>query len=119
MSYEKQIEEFLANGGEIKQAVNSGKAVSFNRSDADVLESHNRRKTAKAKSERTYTTCTPCKKCGTSIRSTASNLCLECDRRRNRKNTAPLERLGKVLLESGSQTVTINGVKYKISISEV
>ena len=52
--YAKEVQEFVENGGKIKQAVNSNKVLSFNNPNSALLDNQRRRKLAKSKGEKTY-----------------------------------------------------------------
>lgn len=128
--YSADITKFVANGGEIKTAVNTNKAE-FNYCNADtVLQSAERpnshqnavlRKRAENRGFKSYTPVAPCRSCGTSERSVKSNICLECDRRRARFKTGlslkNLEAVGHYLLGKGeSIEFTSGGQKYILKV---
>lgn len=128
--YSEKIAEFVKNGGEIKQAVNTNKA-DFNYCNADtVLQSSERpnshqnhilRTRAEKQGLKSYKPVATCKSCGTSERSVKSNICLECDRRRARAKTGlslkNLEAIGHYLLGKGeSVEFTSNGQKYVLKV---
>ena len=128
--YSDKIAEFVKNGGEIKQAVNTNKAE-FNYCNADtVLQSNERpnshqnhilRTRAEKQGLKSYKPVAPCKSCGTSERSVKSNICLECDRRRARAKTGlsakNLEAVGHYLLaKSEVVEFTSGGHKYILKV---
>lgn len=128
--YSEAVAKFLANGGEIKQAVNTNKAE-FNYCNADtVLQSNDRpnshqnhilRTRAEKQGLKSYKPVAPCKSCSTSERSVRSNVCLECDRRRARAKTGlsakNLEAIGRYLLGKGeSIEFTSGGQKYVLKV---
>ncbi|WP_347473256.1 hypothetical protein ABEF86_08275 [Acinetobacter thermotolerans] len=120
--YSDAIAEFVKNGGEIKQAVNTHKAeFNFSVSTGGSKQNIPLRKAAEAKGLKTYTPFSPCEKCGTSERSTKTNACLECDRRRARAKTGlslkNLEAVGHYLLDKGeSVEFTSGGKKYVLKV---
>jgi hypothetical protein len=120
--YSDKIAEFVKNGGEIKQAVNTNRVdFNFSVSTGGLKQNIPLRKAAEAKGLKTYTPFSPCEKCGTSERSTKTNACLECDRRRARAKTGlslkNLEAVGHYLLEKGeSIEFTSNGQKYVLKV---
>lgn len=128
--YSKEVAQFLANGGQIQQAVNTNKAE-FNYCNADTAiksaerpnshQNHILRIRAEKQSLKSYTPVAPCKSCNTSERSVKSNACLECDRRRVRARTGlsskNLEAIGHYLLaKNESIEFTSNGQKYVLKI---
>ncbi|NOJ67192.1 hypothetical protein [Acinetobacter indicus] len=128
--YSDEIAEFVKNGGEIKQAVNTNKAE-FNYCNADtVLQSNERpnshqnhilRTRAEKQGLKSYKPVAPCRSCGTSERSVKSNICLECDRLRARAKTGlgfkNLEAIGHYLLDKGeSVEFTSDGQKYVLKV---
>ena len=123
--YSDEIAEFLAKGGEIKQAENTHKAeFNFSVSTGGLKQNIPLRKDAEAKGLKTYAPFYPCEKCGTSERSTKTNACLECDRRRARAKTGlslkNLEAVGHYLLDKGeSVEFTSNGQKYVLKVEVV
>ena len=120
--YSYEIAKFLAKGGEIKQAVNTNRVdFNFSVSTGGLKQNIPLRKAAEAKGLKTYTPFSPCEKCGTSERSTKTNACLECDRRRARAKTGlslkNLEAVGHYLLDKGeSVEFTSNGQKYVLKV---
>ena len=120
--YSEAVAQFVANGGQIKPAVNTNKAeFNFSVSTGGLKQNIPLRKAAEAKGLKTYTTFSPCEKCGTSERSTKTNACLECDRRRARAKTGlslkNLEAVGHYLLEKGeSVEFTSGGQKYVLKV---
>lgn len=117
-----KIAEFVKNGGEIKQAVNTNRVdFNFSVSTGGLKQNISLRKAAEAKGLKTYTPFSPCEKCGTSERSTKTNACLECDRRRARSKTGlslkNLEAIGHYLLDKGeSIEFTSGGQKYVLKV---
>lgn len=131
--YSADITKFVANGGEIKTAVNTNKAE-FNYCNADtVLQSAERpnshqnavlRKRAENRGFKSYTPVAPCRSCGTSERSVKSNLCLECDRRRFRAKIGiaenKLAQVGEYILHNNMEfAFTSDGKKYVLKVEEV
>lgn len=131
--YSADITKFVANGGEIKTAVNSNKAE-FNYCNADtVLKSAERpnshqnavlRKRAENRGLKSYTPVANCRACGTSERSVKSNLCLECDRRRFRAKIGiaenKLAQVGEYILHNNMEfAFTSDGKKYVLKVEEV
>lgn len=123
--YSAEIEQFLANGGEVKQAVNTNSVEwNFPISETGLKQNIPLRKDAEAKGLKTYAPFSPCEKCGTSERSTKTNACLECDRRRARAKTGlsvkNLEAIGHYLLGKGeSIEFTSGGQKYVLKVEEI
>ena len=123
--YSDAIAEFVKNGGEIKQAVNTNHVEwNFPISETGLKQNIPLRKAAEAKGLKTYTPFSPCEKCGTSERSTKTNACLECDRRRARAKTGlslkNLEAVGHYLLDKGeSVEFTSGGQKYVLKVEVV
>lgn len=121
-NYSDKIAEFVKNGGEIKQAVNTNRVdFNFSVSTGGLKQNIPLRKAAEAKGLKTYTPFSPCEKCGTSERSTKTNACLECDRRRARAKTGlslkNLEAVGHYLLDKGeSVEFTSGGQKYVLKV---
>lgn len=120
--YSDKIAEFLKNGGEIKQAVNTNKAeFNFPLSTGGLKKNIQARKDAEAKGLKTYVPVEACEKCNTSERSVKSNICLECDRRRARAKTGlslkNLEAVGHYLLaKSEVVEFTSGGQKYILKV---
>ena len=120
--YSDKIAEFVKNGGEIKQAVNTNKAeFNFSVSTGGLKQNIQPRKDAEAKGLKTYVPAEACEKCSTSERSVKSNLCLECDRRRARAKTGlsakNLEAVGHYLLaKSEVVEFTSGGQKYILKV---
>ena len=120
--YSDAIAKFVENGGEIKQAVNTNRVdFNFSVSTGGLKQNIPLRKDAEAKGLKTYSPFSPCEKCGTSERSTKTNACLECDRRRARAKTGlslkNLEAVGHYLLEKGeSVEFTSDGQKYVLKV---
>ena len=120
--YSDKIAEFLKNGGEIKQAVNTNKAeFNFPLSTGGLKKNIQARKDAEAKGLKTYVPAEACEKCNTSERSVKSNICLECDRRRARAKTGlslkNLEAVGHYLLaKSEVIEFTSGGQKYILKV---
>ena len=120
--YSDAIAKFVKNGGEIKQAVNTNRVeFNFSVSTGGLKQNIPLRKAAEAKGLKTYAPFSPCEKCGTSERSTKTNACMECDRRRARSKTGlsvkHLEAIGHYLLEKGeSVEFTSGGQKYVLKI---
>ena len=120
--YSDKIAEFLKNGGEIKQAVNTNKAeFNFSVSTGGLKQNIQPRKDAEAKGLKTYVPAEACEKCSTSERSVKTNACLECDRRRARTKTGlslkNLEAVGHYLLGKGeSIEFTSGGQKYILKV---
>lgn len=123
--YSDAIAEFLAKGGEIKQAENTHKAeFNFSVSTGGLKQNIPLRKEAEVKGLKTYAPFSPCEKCGTSERSTRTNACMECDRRRARAKTGlsvkNLEAIGHYLLGKGeSIEFTSDGQKYVLKVEEI
>ena len=128
--YSEAVAQFLANGGEIKQAVNTNKAE-FNYCNVDTAvksaerpnshQNHILRTRAEKSGLKSYKPVAPCKSCGTSERSVKSNACLECDRRRvrakNGMSAKNIEAVGHYLLEKGEPVeFTSGGQKYVLKI---
>ncbi|MEF9957383.1 MAG: hypothetical protein RR767_09315 [Acinetobacter sp.] len=128
--YSEAVAKFLANGGEIKQAVNTNKAE-FNYFNADTVlqsaerpnshQNHILRTRAEKQGSKSYKPVAPCRSCGTSERSVKSNICLECDRRRARAKTGlslkNLEAVGHYLLaKSEVVEFTSGGQKYVLKV---
>ncbi|WP_426977522.1 hypothetical protein ACNFX6_06480 [Acinetobacter johnsonii] len=128
--YSDAVAKFVANGGQIKPAVNTNKAE-FNYCNADTVfqsaerpnshQNHILRTRAEKSGLKSYKPVAPCKSCGTSERSVKSNACLECDRRRvrakNGMSAKNIEAVGHYLLEKGeSVEFTSNGQKYVLKI---
>ena len=120
--YSDAIAEFLAKGGEIKQAENTHKAeFNFSVSTGGLKQNIQLRRDAEVKGLKTYVAFAACEKCGSFERSVKSNTCLECDRRRARSKTGlsakHLEAIGHYLLEKGeSIEFTSGGQKYVLKI---
>ena len=104
--YSEAVAQFVANGGQIKPAVNTNKAE-FNYCNMDTVlqsaerpnshQNHILRTRAEKQGLKSYKPVAPCRSCGTSERSVKSNICLECDRRRARAKTGlSLKNLGGV-----------------------
>ena len=121
-NYSEAVAQFLANGGEIKQAENTHKAeFNFSVSTGGLKQNIQLRKDAEVKGLKTYVPFAACEKCGSFERSVKSNACLECDRRRARSKTGlsakNLEAIGHYLLEKGkSVEFSSNGQKYVLKI---
>jgi hypothetical protein len=128
--YSEAVANFVANGGQIKPAVNTNKAE-FNYCNADTVlqsaerpnshQNHILRTRAEKQGLKSYKPVAPCRSCGTSERSVKSNICLECDRRRARAKTGlnakNLEAIGHYLLEKGeSVEFTSGGKKYVLKV---
>ena len=128
--YSEAVAKFVANGGQIKPAVNTNKAE-FNYCNADTVlqsaerpnshQNHILRTRAEKQGLKSYKPVAPCRSCGTSERSVKSNICLECDRRRARAKTGlnakNLEAIGHYLLEKGeSVEFTSGGQNYVLKI---
>lgn len=125
-NYSRDISTFVENGGKIRKAVNTNKVSWNGLTDQEkcVRETREMRATALAKGDKVYRTIMPCKHCSTFERSTKTNLCLVCDRRRNKLKQKPMTdsqlfTLANLLLESGSQTVVIEGKKYSLAVTEI
>ena len=131
--YSDAIAKFVANGGEIKSAVNTNKAE-FNYCNADTVlqsaerpnshQNHILRTRAEKQGLKSYKPVAPCRYCGTSERSVKSNICLECDRRRARAKTGlslkNLEAIGHYLLSKGEAVeFTSGGKKYVLKVEVV
>ncbi|RSE25099.1 hypothetical protein [Acinetobacter johnsonii] len=120
--YSEAVAQFLANGGEIKQAENTHKAeFNFSVSTGGLKQNIQLRKDAEAKGLKTYVPFAACEKCSTFERSVKSNACLERDRRRARSKTGlsakHLEAIGHYLLDKGeSVEFTSNGQNYVLKI---
>lgn len=120
--YSEAVAKFLANGGEIKQAVNTNKAeFNFSVSTGGLKQNIQPRKDAEAKGLKTYVPAEACEKCSTSERSVKTNACLECDRRRARTKTGlsakNLEAIGHYLLaKSEVVEFTSGGQKYILKV---
>lgn len=132
--YSAEIAEFLANGGEIKPAVNSSNPMSYAQTNTFLFSSPSKesasevnknnshknaiiRERASNAGKKSYVTVTPCGSCATSERSVRSNACLECDRRRFRLKTGANEKTmtavaGYLVAENKTFTCTIFGKKY-------
>lgn len=125
-----QVDQFLVNGGQIQQAVNTNKA-DFNYCNADTAiksaerpnshQNHVLRIRAENQGLKSYTPVAPCKSCETSERSVKSNACLECDRRRYRAKTGVgaknLEAIGHYLLAKNEVIeFSSNGQKYILKV---
>ena len=125
-SYSDAVAQFLANGGQIKQAENTNKA-DFNYCNAETVtksaerpnshQNHVLRTRAEKQCLKSYSPVAPCKLCETSERSVKSNLCLECDRRRVRAKTCMsaknIEAMAHYLLAKNEVVeFTSNGQKY-------
>lgn len=123
--YSDAIAKFVKNGGEIKQAVNTNSVEwNFPISETGLKQNIPLRKEAEVKGLKTYAPFSPCEKCGTSERSTKTNACLECDRRRARAKTGlsvkNLEAIGHYLLGKGeSIEFTSGGQKYVLKVEEI
>ncbi|NNH00252.1 hypothetical protein [Acinetobacter sp. ANC 5414] len=128
--YSEAVAKFVANGGQIKSAVNTNKAE-FNYCNADTVlqsaerpnshQNHILRTRAEKQGLKSYKPVAPCRSCGTSERSVKSNICLECDRRRARAKTGlsakNLEAIGHYLLDKGeSIEFTSGGQKYVLKV---
>ncbi len=131
--YSEAVAKFVANGGEIKLAVNTNKAE-FNYCNADTVlqsaerpnshQNHILRTRAEKQGLKSYKPVAPCRSCGTSERSVKSNICLECDRRRARAKTGlslkNLEAIGHYLLGKGEAVeFTSGGKKYVLKVEVV
>ncbi|MFN4317167.1 hypothetical protein [Acinetobacter parvus] len=131
--YSSEIDAFLKSGGVIKQAVNTNR-VEFNHFNADEAalnaqkpnshQNHVLRMQAKKKGLKSYITVSPCKSCDTDERSVASNICLECDRRRFRAkigiNEKKLNQFAEYLLKQNKPfSFTSGGKKYELKIEEI
>ena len=131
--YSEAVAKFVANGGEIKLAVNTNKAE-FNYCNADTVlqsaerpnshQNHILRTRAEKQGLKSYKPVAPCRSCGTSERSVKSNICLECDRRRARAKTGlslkNFEAIGHYLLDKGeSVEFTSGGKKYVLKVEVV
>lgn len=120
--YSEAVAQFLANGGEIKQAENFHKAeFNFSVSTGGLKQNIQLRKDAEVKGLKTYVPFAACEKCSTFERSVKSNACLECDRRRARAKTGlsvkNLEAIGHYLLDKGeSVEFTSGGQKYVLKV---
>lgn len=121
-NYSETVAQFLANGGEIKQAENTHKAeFNFSVSTGGLKQNIQLRKDAEVKGLKTYVPFAACEKCSTFERSVKSNACLECDRRRARAKTGlsvkNLEAIGHYLLDKGeSVEFTSGGQKYVLKV---
>jgi len=121
-NYSEAVAQFLANGGEIKQAENTHKAeFNFSVSTGGLKQNIQLRKDAEVKGLKTYVPFAACEKCSTFERSVKSNACLECDRRRARSKTGlsakHLEAIGYYLLDKGeSVEFTSGGQKYVLKV---
>ena len=121
-NYSEAVAQFLANGGEIKQAENTHKAeFNFSVSIGGLKQNIQLRKDAEVKGLKTYVPFAACEKCSTFERSVKSNACLECDRRRARAKTGlsvkNLEAIGHYLLDKGeSVEFTSGGQKYVLKV---
>lgn len=128
--YSTEIAKFLAAGGTISPAVNTGKAE-FNYCNADSAaesaknprsyKNNGLRTRARNLGSKSYTPVAPCNSCGTSERSVKSNACLECDRRRFRAkvgvNEDKLTQIGSYLLaQNKTCTFTSGGKKYVLKV---
>ena len=131
--YSEAVAKFVANGGQIKPAVNTNKAE-FNYCNADTTlksaerpnshQNHVLRTRAEKQGLKSYKPVASCRSCGTSERSVKSNICLECDRRRARAKTGlslkNLEAIGHYLLGKGeSVEFTSGGKKYVLKVEVV
>lgn len=120
--YSEAVAQFLANGGEIKQAENTHKAeFNFSVSTGGLKQNIQLRKDAEVKGLKTYVAFAACEKCSTFERSVKSNACLECDRRRARAKTGlsvkNLEAIGRYLLDKGeSVEFTSGGQTYVLKV---
>ena len=121
-NYSEAVAQFLANGGEIKQAENTHKAeFNFSVSTGGLKQNIQLRKDAEVKGLKTYVPFAACEKCSTFERSVKSNACLECDRRRvrnkNGMSAKNIEAVGHYLLEKGeSVEFTSGGQKYVLKV---
>ncbi|MEG0605564.1 MAG: hypothetical protein RR487_13780 [Acinetobacter sp.] len=121
-NYSEAVAQFLANGGEIKQAENTHKAeFNFSVSTGGLKQNIQLRKDAEVKGLKTYVPFAACEKCSTFERSVKSNACLECDRRRARSKTGlsakHLEAIGHYLLEKGESVEFTSGCqKYVLKV---
>ena len=121
-NYSEVVAQFLANGGEIKQAENTHKAeFNFSVSTGGLKQNIQLRKDAEVKGLKTYVPFAACEKCSTFERSVKSNACLECDRRRARSKTGlsakHLEAIGHYLLEKGESVEFTSGCqKYVLKV---
>jgi len=128
--YSAEVEKYLAAGGQIKEAENTNK-VEFNYFDADAAEKNKekanssvnqqKRKDAQDQGLKVYTTYSPCKSCRTSIRSVATNACMECDRRRAKNrygvNSRSLDQIGEYLVKQNkAHTFTSGGKTYILKV---
>lgn len=131
--YSKEVAQFLANGGQIQQAVNTNKAE-FNYYNADTVlqsaerpnsyQNHILRTRAEKQGLKSYKPVALCKSCGTSERSVKTNACLECDRRRARAkmtiNESKIIQIGLTLLtQEKTITFTQSGKKYVLKVEEI
>ncbi|MCT8090688.1 hypothetical protein H0920_10775 [Acinetobacter sp. C_4_1] len=124
--YSEAVAKFVANGGQIKPAVNTDKAIEWNQpvSTGGLKNNIPLRKAAEAKGLKTYVPYAPCEKCGSSERSVKTNACILCDRRRARAKTGlslkNLEAIGHYLLDKGeSVEFTSGGKKYVLKVEVV
>lgn len=122
--YSAEIAKYVANGGEIKQAVNTNKAEFNFQIHSGGKQNIQLRKDAEAEGLKTYVPFAPCEKCSTSERSVKTNACIVCDRRRARSKTGlsakHLEAIGHYLLSKGeSVEFTSCGKKYVLKVEEV
>lgn len=132
LDYQSDISVFLANGGEIKQAINTNKA-DFNYCNTDTAlksserpnshQNHVLRTRAEKQGLKSYKPVASCQSCGTADRSVKSNICLECDRRRARAKTSMsaknLEAIGHYLLsKEKSVEFTSGGQKYVLKVEK-
>lgn len=121
-NYSEAVAQFLANGGQIKQAENTHKAeFNFSVSTGGLKQNIQLRKDAEVKGLKTYVPFAACEKCSTFERSVKSNACLECDRRRARAKTGlsvkNLEAIGHYLLDKGeSVEFTSGGQNYVLKV---
>lgn len=121
-NYSEAVAQFLANGGEIKQAENTHKSeFNFSVSTGGLKQNIQLRKDAEVKGLKTYVPFAACEKCSTFERSVKSNACLECDRRRARAKTGlsvkNLEAIGRYLLDKGeSVEFTSGGQTYVLKV---
>lgn len=121
-NYSEAVAQFLANGGEIKQAENTHKSeFNFSVSTSGLKQNIQLRKDAEVKGLKTYVPFAACEKCSTFERSVKSNACLECDRRRARAKTGlsvkNLEAIGRYLLDKGeSVEFTSGGQTYVLKV---
>ena len=122
--YSAEIAKYVANGGEIKRAVNTNKAEFNFQIHSGGKQNIQLRKDAEAKGLKTYVPFAPCEKCNTLERSVKTNACIVCDRRRARAKTGlsikNLQEVGHYLLGKGeSIEFTSGGKKYVLKVEEV